>query len=521
MNYKKSYLITSYILLFIVSLSAVTLINGCKQKNTPPQPYKLTGNVMVDGQNLAQLKCTRCHALVPVNALSKDVWERHVLPYMAKFMHVSLYGSSYYKPNPADTTGATLQEWLTLVNYYKKAAPDTVLPAKKPIPLSADWAGFTLKKPAPVNYDSFTTMVAVSPYTRKLYSADFTNNKLLGWDSNLKPDSLGTLPSPAVNVAFAKDTAGNNAGYFSCVGRLELADFPNGKIVKVNLDAKEINNDQTFVASDLPRPQQTVFADFNKDGLTDMVVCGQGKLKGGVFLLTQNRDHTYNQETIYNKPGAIQAVTGDFNKDGWPDVMVLTGSGDEGLWQFLNNKKDGFTQRNLLHFPPVNGSSSFQLADMDHDGNPDLIYTCGYNYRDSRRLKPYHGLYIYTNTGDWNFKQRWFYPINGCTKAIAVDFDGDGDLDIATIAFFADMKNTPEEEFIYFEQNKPFDFKPHAIPVSQYGRWMCMDVADQNNDGKPDIILGNYSSGFMFIPDFKPSWNKKLPLIVLENHTGK
>ncbi|WPU93035.1 VCBS repeat-containing protein [Mucilaginibacter sabulilitoris] len=521
MNFKKCYLISSYILLFVVSLSVITLVNGCKQKDAPPQPYKLTGNVIVDGRNLAQLKCTRCHALVPVNALSKDVWERHVLPYMASFMHISLYGSTYYKRNPADTTGATLQEWLTLVDYYKKAAPDTVLPAKKPIALSADWAGFTLKKPAPVNYDSFTTMVAVNPYTHKLYSADFTNSKLLGWDSNLKPDSLGTLPSPAVSVAFAKDTAGNNAGYFSCVGRLELADFPNGKVVKVNLDAKELNNDQTFVASDLPRPQQTVFADFNKDGLTDMVVCGQGKLKGGVFLLTQNRDHTYNQEPIYNKPGAVQAVAGDFNKDGWLDVMVLTGSGDEGLWQFLNDKKGGFTQRNLLHFPPVNGSSSFQLADMDHDGNTDLIYTCGYNYRDSRRLKPYHGLYIYTNSGNWNFKQRWFYPINGCTKAIAVDFDGDGDLDIATIAFFADMKNMPEEEFIYFEQNKPFDFKPHAIPVSQYGRWMCMDVADQNNDGKPDIILGNYSSGFMFIPDFKPSWNKKLPLIVLENHTGK
>ena len=519
MDLKKSYLIISYLLLFMAVLSGITFMNGCKRKTS--QPYKLTGNVMVDGPALAQIKCTRCHALVPVNALSKNVWEKHVLPYMASFMHVSIYGSTYYKRDPADTTGVTLQEWLTLVEYYKKAAPDTLLAAKKPIPLINDWAGFTLKKPAPVNYTSFTTMVAVNPYTHKLYSADFTNSKLLGWDSNLNPDSLGTLPSPAVNVGFAKDTAGNNAGFFSCVGRLEPADFPNGKVVKVNLDAKELNNDQTFIASDLPRPQQTVFADFNKDGLQDMVICGQGKLKGGVFLLKQNRDHTYNQETIFDKPGAVQAITGDFNKDGWPDVMVLTGSGDEGLWQFLNDQKGGFTTKNLLHFPPVYGSTSFQLADFDHDGNLDLIYTCGYNYHDSRRIKPYHGLYIYTNTGDWNFKQRWFYPINGCTKAIAVDFDGDGDLDIATIAFFADMKNSPAEEFIYFEQNKPFDFKPHAIPVSQYGRWMCMEVADQNNDGKPDIILGNYSSGFMFIDNFKPNWDKKLPLIVLENHIKK
>jgi hypothetical protein len=520
MKFKKSYLIISYLFLFAMLLSGLTLLNSCKKKASQ-QPYKFTGNILVDGQNLVQLKCTGCHALVPVNALSKDVWERHVLPYMAGFVQISIYGSTYYKRNIADTAGASLQEWLAIVDYYKKAAPDTLLSAPKPVPLSEDWAGFSLKKPVEVNYNSFTSMVAVNPYTHKLYSADAINGKLLEWDSNLKPDSLGKLPSAPVSVTFGKDTAGNNAGYFSCIGRLEPADFANGKVVKVNLDAKAINNDQTYVASDLPRPVQTVSADFNKDGLTDMVVCGQGNRKGGVYMLKQNRDHTYSQETISNKPGAVQAITGDFNKDGWPDVMVLYGSADEGLWLYLNDQKGGFTTRNLLRFPPVYGSSSFQLADIDHDGNPDLIYTCGYNYHDSRRIKPYHGLYLFTNKGNWDFKQRWFYPINGCTKAIAADFDGDGDLDIASIAFFADMKNTPAEEFIYFEQTKPFEFKPHAIPVSQYGRWMCMDVADWNNDGKPDIILGNYSSGFMFIPDFKPTWNRHLPLIVLENHINK
>jgi hypothetical protein len=201
--------------------------------------------------------------------------------------------------------------------------------------------------------------------------------------------------------------------------------------------------------------------------------------------------------------------------------MVLFGSGDEGLWLFLNDQKGGFTGKDLLRFPPVYGSSSFQLADINHDGKPDLIYTAGYNYRDSRILKPYHGLYIFINQGNWQFKKTYFYPINGCTKAIAADFDGDGDLDIATIAFFADMKNNPSESFIYFEQDKAMNFKPHAIPVSNYGRWMSMDVADLNNDGKPDIVLGNYSTGFLFQPGLKPFWEKDLPLIVLENHTKK
>jgi len=251
------------------------------------------------------------------------------------------------------------------------------------------------------------------------------------------------------------------------------------------------------------------------------LILGQGKLKGGIYLFTQGANHAYTQTNISDHTGAVQAIAGDFNHDGWKDFMVLFGRGDEGLWMFLNDHKGGFTAKNLLRFPPVYGSTSFQLADMDHDGQPDLVYTCGYNFRDSRIMKPYHGVYIFKNMGDWNFKQKWFYPINGCTKAIAADFDSDGDLDIVTSAYFADLKNNPAEACVYFEQVSPFNFKAHAIPVGKYGRWLTMETGDYNNDGKPDIILGNFSAGFVIQPDLKPFWSKYLPFVVLENNFKK
>ncbi len=68
---------------------------------------------------------------------------------------------------------------------------------------------------------------------------------------------------------------------------------------------------------------------------------------GGVYLLTQKADHKlpFNQIFHANKPGAVQAIAGDFNNDGWPDIMVLFGSGDEGLWMFLTTIKVDLLQK--------------------------------------------------------------------------------------------------------------------------------------------------------------------------------
>ena len=522
MSFKKIFLFIPSLLLSIVLICCSVFIDGCKSKsNSSYASYKMTGDTVADGKNLVQIHCTKCHKLVPVNALIKDVWNYHTLPLMSHYFGVRYLMDSYYKTEK-DTLGLSLLEWQAIVTYYKKMAPATLPVVKPVVPLINDWAGFTLKKPGLAIHPCYTTMVAINPNNHKIYSSDYIYGNVTEWDNNLKVHGSVSLPSSAVSTIFKTDSSGGSKLILSCIGRIEPVDFPDGRVMSLDINAKSDKVNQTLLASDLARPVQTIEGDFNKDGLKDLVVLGQGDLKGGVYLFKQNKDHSYTQQpNISEQPGAVQAVTGDFNNDGWQDIMVLFGTGDEGLWMFLNDQKGGFTSKNLLRFPPVYGSTSFQLTDIDNDGKPDLIYTCGYNYRSSRILKPYHGLYIFKNMGNWDFKQQYFYPINGCTKAIAADFDGDGDLDIATSAFFADLQNNPAESFIYFEQDKPFSFKPHAVPVSKYGRWMSMDVGDYNNDGKPDIILGNYSAGFIIQPDLKPFWEKNLPFIVLENNLKK
>jgi hypothetical protein len=517
MKLRRTFLYSSVLLSGVALLSLSTVLNGCKSKTNTP--YKLTGDVIADGKHLVDLYCTKCHALTPPEALTKAVWRMHALPAMAEYVGISTYGESFFK-DPKDTGGISIVNWQAIVDYYNKVAPDTLLAAKRPIALVNDWAGFTLKKPAQAADISFTTLVAANPVTGNIYTSDLVANTLTEWNSGLKEISSEKLPSAAVHANFTGGAASADKVILSCIGRIDPVDYPNGKIFSASLVNGKIAGDE--IVGDIPRPVQTLNIDVNKDGQNELVILGQGFTKGGVYLVKFGADGKASKQfTITERAGAVQAVVQDFNNDGYPDLMVLFGTGNEGLALFLNDKKGGFTSRELLTFPPTNGSTSFQLTDIDHDGKPDLIYTCGYNFHDSRILKPYHGLYIFKNTGDFKFKQTWFYPINGATKAIAADFDKDGDVDIATIAFFADMKNTPAEEFIYFEQDKPMQFKPHAIPVSKYGRWMSMDVSDLNKDGKPDIILGNYASGFLFQPNFTPTWDEHQPFIVLQNDIKK
>lgn len=516
MKLNKTGLYTIYLLLFVFLLAGGMLFNGCTNNNA--RIYKPTGDTIADGKMLAQKYCTKCHQAVQPEALTKDVWKFHTLPAMSHYLGLSTYGVDYYKKAP-DTSGISLPEWQMIVAYYIKAAPTELHAANKPAPLVSDWAGFSLRKPEPAKNIAYTTMTAVDPSTNKLYTSDVITSKLYEWDANLKSRTVAELPSAAVDAAFTTEN-GAHQGVFSCIGQIMPMDFPDGRVMKVDLDSKKTNIEPSLVQSDLARPVQTISGDFNKDGLSDWVILGQGNAIGGVYLLKQNADHTFTQNTISDKAGAAQGIVGDFNNDGWPDLMILFGRGDEGVWMFLNDQKGGFTTKVILELPPAYDCNSFQLADMNHDGKPDLVLACGYNYHNSRIFKPYHGLYIYTNGGDWKFKQSYFYPINGCTKVVVGDFDGDGDTDIATIAFFADFKNNPAENLIYFEQNKPMDFKPHAIPVNKYGRWMTLTAADMNHDGKMDIILGNYSNGFM-LEDVKPFWDQHLPFIVLENHNGK
>lgn len=497
--------------IFLLMIAAGSIFNSACHTPTPDEK----------GKALADKYCSSCHLPVSPDMLDKETWTKHVLPEMARKLGIKVWsGNQYYPPMPGEKPAIiSIKDWTALVEYYQRVAPDRLPAAKPPVPLQHDWACFSLKSPVvkDSHFVAATTMVSFLP-AGGLLTSDAGSNTLTRWDSAGQRVSVRKLPSPATDVLYLPDTAGRQQAIVTEIGNLRALDVSAGIVTRIDLEDPQ--SKQVDIMPFLKRPVQTLSADFDNDGLKDLLVCAFGHNQGGLYWLKQLPDHQWKQLPIWEVPGAIHAETGDFNHDGYTDIMVLFAAGDEGIWLFENNKKGGFIAKNLLKFPPLYGSTSFQQADFNGDGQLDILYSCGDNMDFSMVLKPYHGLYVYINEGSNKYRQAWHYPINGCTKAVVADFNQDGKPDIAAIAFFADFEHNPSEKFIFFEGGKsPLTFTPHAPPIEKEGRWICMDVKDYDHDGDPDIVLGNYAGGFIILDHYKPDWKEYQPFIVLQNNS--
>jgi len=149
--------------------------------------------------------------------------------------------------------------------------------------------------------------------------------------------------------------------------------------------------------------------------------------------------------------------------------------------------RDEVVIRNLSSF----GSSNVRLADMDGDGALDVILTSGDNGDlPEVTLKPYHGVRIYRNDGQNHFGEAFFYPMYGAYNAMAADFDGDGRLDLAVVAYFPDWSAEDVESFTILRQTGSMQFAPMRVPSLPLGRYAVLDVGDVDGDGDADVLLG-------------------------------
>jgi hypothetical protein len=402
------------------------------------------------------------------------------------------------------------EEWNLIQQYYLSNAPDSLsLPSTEKLAI----APFKVTEIIlPALEFPLVTLIKNDSVRKQFYIGNRAN-KLYRFNYSLQLEDSVALTSPPSAMLL---NASGEDHLISLMGIMDPNDRSKGEIGTATF--RDRGSFKSIVDS-LRRPVHFQWVDLNADGRNEFVVAEFGNYIGALTVYSPGPDDLYVRQVLDYSPGARRVVIRDINNDNHPDIIALTSQGDERIILFENKGNLSFDQKVLLRFPPVFGSSDFEIADFNNDGKFDILVANGDNADFSATLKPYHGVRIFLNDGNLAFREDRFFPMYGAFQAIPYDFDSDGDLDVAALAFFPDFKNSKDRGFLYFENNgKTFTSK--LIPESINARWLVMDLADINQDGRMDLIVGalDFPSGAP--PENYEFWrNKRTGLMILTNET--
>jgi hypothetical protein len=464
-----------------------------------------------EAEQLAKTHCGSCHQYPEPSLLDKTTWERSVLPQMAVMCgipsEIAKITASQLIPDAA---------WLKIKAFYLTEAPKQ-LPVQDRSSEIGKLEGLFVPQLANISGKEIPnfTCVRIDTSNHLVHASDELNHQwwVLGpdaqtitkFDNQAAVTNIEFVQNP--NTAFGTILLATYAGINVKVTNQKL-----GSAALVNL--KNMEKPKALL-SKLYRPTQVLLADLDHDKTEELVAAEYGYAEGTLAVYQATKTGTFAKKILNAGAGNIKNIVVDLDKDGQLDIVSLFAQGNERLMFYKNKGGLNFEEKLLLQFPPSYGSSYFELKDFNKDGYLDILYTCGDNADYSSILKPYHGVYLFENQGNNQFKQSKFFALNGAYKAIAEDFDQDGDLDIAAIGFFADFDQQADEGFVFLE-NQGGDLIPKGLNITALGRWIAIDAGDVDGDGDIDLVLGSHpaspSPGLL-----RESWYKGPGVVVLLN----
>lgn len=474
---------------------------------------------------LYETYCASCHISPEINSLPKDIWAEKILPEMGARLGIRDSGYNPYKGLSFTEMDAVIKtgvfpgkplldknDWELLKAYIIGNAPDS-LKENVDMTVAEELSQFT---PTRISLDStkgslFTYLEFIKDTKGLLLGDLYGNLSQYSFVTN-ENRRLGRFGSPIVSIGKDEDNM-----IVAAIGSIRPSELFSGRLFEVNPDTIKI------IPEALHRPVDVITHDFDKDGIKELVVSEFGDVKGKLSLFKRNTEKgPYQKQILLNQPGTIKAEIRDMDKDGREDLVVLTAQGDEGVTILYNQNDLKFRAEKAIRFSPVYGTSAFQIVDYDHDGDEDIITVHGDNADKSFVPKPYHGMRIHLNDGKGVFTEAYFYPLNGATALEALDFDKDGDIDIALVSSFPDYQNNPDLSFVFLENKNElnFEFSVNTFNDSNSGRWFLLDTGDIDGDGDEDIILSSFTYIFTPVPEsFSQQWNEEnVDLMVLKNN---
>jgi hypothetical protein len=156
----------------------------------------------------------------------------------------------------------------------------------------------------------------------------------------------------------------------------------------------------------------TAVADLDNDGDTDVAA---GSYSGLRWWENDGKGH-FLRHPLEPEAKLQFLTTGDIDGDGWQDMVLVA---DGGVRWRKNLKGAQFSET----MGAGAGDRSVAVTDIDGDGDGDIVVS-GFRIKILENIGP-------DQWGYWQFKEREICPsFEDATIPWAVDFDGNGDIDI-------------------------------------------------------------------------------------------
>lgn len=423
--------------------------------------------------------------------LPRDRW-----PYVIKWMGNYLgYPNSdddvknlIYPTLVATKPFVTPDELRAIEEYYVSAAPAEIEPAfprDRPLPVTSlfkpeRWPGYPKAATA--------SLVAIDAPRRRLYvgTADDSLLRIFTQDGLLYK-KIGCDQNQAVEVRPTDD--GLDLALLGDIG----VDKHRGTVHKIyGVGAQPGPLRAARIVTGFHRTSGAAWGDLDQDGNEDVVLAGFGDYADGAlswFSVKPNEEPI--RRDLRTGSGALDAVVDDVDNDGDLDVLAIVAQGHQEMWWFENDGKGRFQSRMLWKERSVLGYNSFQWIDFNGDGKKDIIIASGNNMEmPDPPIKPVHGVYVYLQTSPMQFTKTHFLRMDGATKALAHDYDNDGDFDVAAISAYPDWRADSPAAFVLFMHEGEGEFTPSTIPSSFAAQLITMDAGDLDGDGDVDLAAG-------------------------------
>lgn len=240
-------------------------------------------------------------------------------------------------------------------------------------------------------------------------------------------------------------------------------------------------------------PSSITSADFNKDGRIDLAVVDSGSNDVSILLNNGSGVFSVSQTIPFSTlfPGSLlgQIVAADLNGDGSIDLAVTDQSSNNRVFILLN-MGDGTFAAPVAYstgvFPAVSESFAIAVGDFDGVNGLDLAIA------NRGQLAGTSFITVLLNDGSGVFSMAPGSPFDtnpglAPTDIVAADFNGDGNLDLATA-------NRDTNDVTVFRGNGNGTFQTPGVSFSVLpggSSPSSLVSADLNGDGFIDIAVAN------------------------------